>query len=532
MAAKICLCLTGKTLKRDLQVIEKYRKYIDLVELRVDCLDPPERFNLRPFPEQADIPVILAIRRKEDGGNWSGGESARITLLAKGLAFAQADRRRNFAYVDLEEDISIPGIEEAARAFGTRIIRSFHNIQGTDSDLSAKIRGLRRFGDEIAKVSVMANTLSDVQRLWQTAKNLQNMEKILISMGPLGVSTRILADRLGSYLTFTSAKDELGFPQAAPGQIDPKDLVECYRFRSLDAQKKKGEKTALFGITGYPLTTTDSPKLHNARYARDSLDAVYLPFPAATITDFLSLADEIGLRGASVTVPHKEAILPHLAFASPEVKRIGACNTIVRRPDGWHGYNTDAEGFSSSLLAFIYGEDSGITDKQRAKRSLRGKKITVIGAGGAAKAIVAEIHRLKGKALILNRTPANAAELASRHGFHWGCFDESAAVRAAAFNDIIIQTTPIGMDGDTGDPFPLYRFTGRELVCDIIYKPERTPFLRRAQEAGCRVLNGYDMLIRQAIGQHRLFFDLPEQPKVSRMPHPPRQSTPRFLAIF
>jgi 3-dehydroquinate dehydratase/shikimate dehydrogenase len=522
MAAKICLCLTGKTLKRDLQVIEKYRKYIDLVELRVDCLDPAEWFNLRPFPEQADIPVILAIRRKEDGGNWRGGESARITLLAKGLAFAQADRRRNFAYVDLEEDISIPGIEEAARAFGTRIIRSFHNIQGTDSNLTAKIRGLRRFGDEIAKVSVMANTLSDVQRLWQAAKDLQNMEKILISMGPLGVSTRILADRLGSYLTFTSAKNELGFPQAAPGQIDPKDLVERYHFRSIDkrsidkrsigAKETKGEKTALLGITGYPLTTTDSPKLHNAMYARDSLDAVYLPFPAAAITDFLSLANEIGLCGASVTVPHKEAILPHLAFASPEVKRIGACNTIVRRFDGWHGYNTDAEGFSSSLLAFIYGDAPGTTDKQRAKRNLRGKKITVVGAGGAARAIVAEIHRLKGKALILNRTPANASELASRYGFRWGCLDEFGAARAVKFNDIIIQTTPIGMDGDSGDPFPLYQFTGRELVYDIIYKPERTPFLNRAEKAGCRVLNGYDMLVRQAIGQHRLFFNLPEQP--------------------
>ncbi|MDR1470824.1 MAG: type I 3-dehydroquinate dehydratase [Spirochaetaceae bacterium] len=516
MGAKICLCLTGKTLRRDLQVIEKYRKYIDLVELRVDCLDPVERFDLRPFPEQADLPVILTIRRKEDGGNWCGGESTRITLLAKGLAFAQTDRRRNFAYVDIEEDLSVPGIEEVARAFGTRIIRSFHNIRGTDSDLTAKIRGLCRFGDEIAKVAVMANTLSDVQRLWRAAKDLQNREKILISMGPLGAGTRILADRMGSSFTYTSAKDELGFPQAASGQIDPKELVECYHFRSLDGNKgkeekeRKGEKTAVLGITGYPLTATDSPKLHNAMYPRDSLDAVYLPFPAAAIGDFLSLADEIGLHGASVTVPHKEAILPHLAFASPEVKHIGACNTIVRRPDGWHGYNTDAEGFSSSLLAFIYGDETKMTEKQRAKRNLRGKKITVVGAGGAARAIVAEIHRLKGKALVLNRTPANANELATRYGFRWGCLDEFGAVRTATFNDIIIQTTPIGMEGDTGDPFPLYQFTGREIVYDIIYKPERTPFLRRAQEAGCKILNGYDMLVRQAIGQHRIFFDLPE----------------------
>jgi 3-dehydroquinate dehydratase/shikimate dehydrogenase len=503
--AKICLCLTGKTLRRNLQVIEKYRKYIDLVELRADCLDPTERLNIRPFPEQANIPVILTIRRQEDGGHWHGGESSRIVLLAKALAFAQTDQRRNFAYVDIEEDIFVPGIEEAARAFGTRIIRSFHNTHGTDSDLTAKIRSLRRFGDEIVKAAVLPNTLLDVHRLWRAAKDLQNIEKILISMGPLGLSTRILADRIGSYLTYASAKDELGFPQAASGQIDPKELVERYHFRSTN------EKTSILGVTGYPLTVTDSPKLHNAMYERDSLNAVYLPFPAAEIENFLTLADEIGICGASVTIPHKDAVIPYLASASPEVVRIGACNTIMRDAEGWHGYNTDAEGFSSSLLAFIYGEDTGMTEKQRAKRTLKQKKITIIGAGGAARSIAAEIYRLKGKALILNRTSISAKELASRYGFRWGSLDEPGVKTMGKFNDIIIQTTSVGMGTDTSDPFPLYQFFGTEIVFDVIYKPERTAFLSRAEKAGCKVLNGYDMLVRQAIGQHRLFFGLPRQ---------------------
>jgi 3-dehydroquinate dehydratase/shikimate dehydrogenase len=506
MAAKICLCLTGKTLRRNLQVIEKYRKYVDLAELRVDCLDPAERLNIRPFPEQANLPVILTIRRREDGGNWCGGESSRITLLAKALAFAQTDKRCNFAYVDLEDDVFVPGIEEAARAFGTRIIRSFHNIHGTDSDLTAKIRALRRFGDEIAKAAVMPNNLLDVMRLWRAAKDLQNVEKILISLGPLGVSTRVLASRIGSYLTFTSVKDELGFPQAASGQLDPKELVELYHFRSLN------EKTDILGITGYPLTTTDSPKLHNAVYVRDSINAVYLPFPSAVLENFLTLADEIGIRGASVTIPFKETVLSHLVFASQEVNRIGACNTIVRGVDGWHGFNTDAGGFSESLLAFLDGdgEETGPSEKQRSKHTLKGKKITIIGAGGAARAIAAEVYRLKGKALVLNRTGLNAKELASRYGFRWGYLDEAGVKAAGKFNDIIIQTTSAGMGDDAeGDPFPLYQFSGNEIVYDVIYKPPRTRFLSRAEEAGCKVINGYDMLVRQAVEQHRLFFDIP-----------------------
>jgi 3-dehydroquinate dehydratase/shikimate dehydrogenase len=92
--------------------LEKYRKLIDLAELRVDCLDPDERFLIRSFPEKAGVPVILTIRRKIDGGQYIGGEGARIVLLSKGLAFADANRRRNFAYVDIEEDLNVPSLEE------------------------------------------------------------------------------------------------------------------------------------------------------------------------------------------------------------------------------------------------------------------------------------------------------------------------------------------------------------------------------------------------------------------------------------
>jgi 3-dehydroquinate dehydratase/shikimate dehydrogenase len=168
--SRICLCLTGKTLAQDLEVLEIYRKYIDLAELRVDCLEPDERFLIRLFPEKAGLPVILTIRRTVDGGYFQGGEGSRITLFSKGLAFADADRRRNFAYVDLEEDLNVPSLEEAARTFGTRIIRSYHNLRGgINEDIPAKLRSLRRIGDEIPKVAVKPDSLADTLRLYSAA---------------------------------------------------------------------------------------------------------------------------------------------------------------------------------------------------------------------------------------------------------------------------------------------------------------------------------------------------------------------------
>jgi 3-dehydroquinate dehydratase/shikimate dehydrogenase len=121
IVAKLCLCLTAKTIDRNLEILNKYRKYADMAELRVDCLEPNERFLIRRFPEQTDMPVILTIRRDLDGGFFNSGEGARINLMAQGLAYADTDKRRNFAYIDIEEDLNVPSLEEAARAFGTRI---------------------------------------------------------------------------------------------------------------------------------------------------------------------------------------------------------------------------------------------------------------------------------------------------------------------------------------------------------------------------------------------------------------------------
>jgi 3-dehydroquinate dehydratase/shikimate dehydrogenase len=493
---RICLCLTGKTIARDLEVLEKYRKLVDVAELRVDCLDPDERFLIRRFPELAGLPIILTVRREIDGGNYSGGEGARITLFSKGLAFAETDRRRNFAYVDLEEDLNVPSLEEATRTFGTRIIRSYHNLQGVDKDLPARIRSLSRVGDEIVKVAVMPHSLNDVSRIYRAARETPELEKILLGMGGFGMSTRILTDILGSHLSYASVKGEADFPSGGPGQLDPQEMTETYRFRRINCGTK------LFGITGYPLKVTLSPVFFNTVFTLENIDALYLPFPSDSPPSFLRLAEEIKLTGASVTVPHKETIVPYLNFRSTEVESTGACNTLVSGSGGWMGYNTDTRGFSDSLLHFI------------GKKNFRGKRVTLIGAGGAAHAAAAEIYRLKGKALILNRTAAKARELANFYGFSWGVLDSQGAEFMKKFSDIIIQTTPVGMEPDTGaDPLEIYAFSGREVVMDLIYKPRLTAFLKRAANAGCAVLNGFDMFLRQAKYQYGYFLDreFPEQ---------------------
>jgi 3-dehydroquinate dehydratase/shikimate dehydrogenase len=304
-------------------------------------------------------------------------------------------------------------------------------------------------------------------------------------MGDFGINTRILADRMGSFLSYTTVKGEPDFPEAAAGQLDPRELVETYRFREI------GCETMIFAVTGFPLKVSASPHFFNTVFTIEQTNAVYVPIPADSVHSLIQLAEELNIRGVSVTVPHKEAVLPFLSYKSKDVLSIGACNTMVASTQGWMGYNTDALGFSDSLLAFM------------GKKNLRGRKLTIIGAGGAAKAVAFEVHRLKGKALILNRTVAHARDAALPYRFAWAGLDSQGLELMKRYSDIIIQTTPVGMDPKPdGDPLEFYRFKGKELVMDIVYKPEKTKCLRRAEAAGCRVLNGYDMLLRQARYQY------------------------------
>jgi len=486
--SKVCLCLTGKTLAANLEVLNKYRKWVDIAELRVDYLNMDERLQIRRFPELAGIPTILTVRRKSDGGRFIEGEGARIVLLASGLAFADTEKRRNFAYVDLEEDLDVPSLEEAARTFGTRIIRSFHDFTGVPADLSRRIRSLVRNGDEIAKVAAMARGMADVAKVFHSCDETRDIEKIVLAMGPYGVCTRILAEKAGSVLSYTSPRGEHDFDCAGPGQLDPVELVETYRFRSLNANSR------IFGIVGSPLEATSSPMIHNPAFTRCDIDAVYLPFKTDTLSGFFELAGELKIQGVSVTIPYKESIVPYLGDRSDQVIKIGSCNTAVKKGSVWHGYNTDAEGFSSSLLNAM--------DRMHLKR----KRIGIIGAGGVACAVAAEVHRLGGHACILNRNEARAKALAEKYKFAWGALDGRGIELLDHFNEIIIQTTSVGMEPDVdADPIELYRFRGREMVMDLIYKPAKTRMLQRATAAGCRVLNGRDMLERQAYLQFKLF---------------------------
>lgn len=495
----ICLSLTAPTVAEAVEVAAANAELIGAVELRLDLLDGDLSAAVREFPRRCDrelsrrhgsaLPRILTVRRATDGGEFSGSEAERLELLRTGI-------EAGYDYVDLEEDLhgSREGeaLAKAAGATGTRVIRSYHDTEGVPAALPELVRRLSQREEEIPKLAVTPRGISDLRRLLSVAPKMRKSNGILVGMGTVGIPTRLLAPRIGSFLTFCSA----GNKQAAPGHLDPETLVGLYRHDML------GATTRLFGVIGNPVMHSKSPHFHNRVFAERGLDALYVPFHVDDVDEFFKLAEELPIEGVSVTIPHKAAVISHLREVDESVTATGACNTVVRgAAGGWRGVNTDVSGFLTPL---------------QAARSVKDAAVSVVGAGGAARAVVYALAGEAARICVLNRTAERARrlaeELSASHGFHnisSAALEPENEELLRRHSDIIVQTTSVGMAPHADeDPLHWYEFSGNELVYDIIYTPEITRLLARARKAGCKTVSGSEMFRGQADEQARLFCEL------------------------
>lgn len=477
--SRLCLTLCRSTLAANLEDLGQNSP--DLAELRIDLLDAAELDKISDFPAQAGIPLILTCRKVIDGGKWSGSDEEREDLLLKSMGGA-------FAFIDLEEDESSEVLALRAAGKGIRIIRSFHDFDQVPGDLAQRLQEMSSRGD-LVKAAVMPQGIADVLALFRIGEGWKKNHPgednlILLGMGAYGVATRILAQRIGSFLTFCSP----GGSEAAPGHMDWDTLHNLYRVNEID------DLTGIYGIIGNPVLHTRSPHIHNPGFKAIAENAVYLPFTVDDVPAFFELAEHLKIRGFSVTVPHKLAVRNHLEREDSAVSAIASCNTIVRTLNGWEGYNTDVEGFIRPLI-----EKAG---------KLKGKTAAVLGAGGAARAVVYALLKEGCDVSIFNRTESRAAALADELGGHGYSLEKlKAEMDEGKSYDFLVQTSSVGMHGAEGpaNPVPFYKFTGRELVYDIIYTPPVTDLMQKAADAGAQTLGGMPMLQEQARAQFRLF---------------------------
>lgn len=235
--------------------------------------------------------------------------------------------------------------------------------------------------------------------------------------------------------------------------------------------------------------------MHNAALASLGLNYVYVPFAVAPedLGQAVRGLFALGVRGANVTIPHKEAVIPFLARLSPEAEAVGAVNTLVREGRGWVGHNTDGAGFLRALR-----EEAGF--------DAAGARFLILGAGGAAKAVAFAVAGAGAAAVtVANRTPARAESLCRALSARLSCevraipLDEEHIGRALSATDVLINTLPLGMHPQVEEmpPVPVELLQPPLLVCDLVYNPRPTKFLRVARANGCRTMDGLPMLVAQ-----------------------------------
>ncbi len=245
--------------------------------------------------------------------------------------------------------------------------------------------------------------------------------------------------------------------------------------------------TSVAGIIGDPVIHSLSPAIHNAAYEAAGLDWVYVPFPVAEghVSEALNGMRAMGIRGLSVTMPHKDAAAHGVDLLTERARLLGAVNTVVLRDDGTLvGDSTDGQGFLDAVAASHDFDPAGL-------------RCVVLGAGGAARALVLALAEAQAEeVIVVNRSPGRAhaaAVLAGPRG-RVGSHDD---VEEA---DLVVNATPVGMRGHEGEQYPIDpgRLGPGQVAVDIVYHPLVTPFLRQAINAGAQAVDGLGMLVHQA----------------------------------
>jgi 3-dehydroquinate dehydratase/shikimate dehydrogenase len=267
-------------------------------------------------------------------------------------------------------------------------------------------------------------------------------------------------------------------------------LRDLYRVEQLD------QATRIFGVAGNPIAQSLSPLMQNTAFRKENVNAVLLPLKVRTLNDLLTLIRELPLAGLAVTMPLKQEILPHLANpvfgkSIPLTTRIGACNTLRVSVDGKIvGFNTDVDGVVRPLEKRLH---------------LKGARIVVLGAGGAARAAVFGLVEQGAEVFIVNRTHETAVALAKEA--HAKALKHEQF--AKAHFDVLINSTPCGM-AESKQALPIKESElNAGLVFDMVYNPLETPLIKLARERGIPVITGLEMFVQQGARQFEIWTGKP-----------------------
>ena len=256
--------------------------------------------------------------------------------------------------------------------------------------------------------------------------------------------------------------------------------------------KQKQNGPILNAVIGYPLDNTQSPLLHNILYQALDIPAVLLAFPNPKLKPLIQVIKTLGIELTAVTMPFKQEILKYLDYCSPEVTVLKAANTVIQNNGKLYGYNTDIDGIAYALRDLV----------------ITNKKVLIIGAGGAARALGYFMQKNKAKIYWLNRTEKKLVNIKKIFGGTVLNYNNEKLQENIKSMDIIINATPLGMHPYINlSPLSGYIFSPHQILFDLVYNPVNTLLLKQAKKNKAKIIPGINMFIGQGLRQIELWME-------------------------
>jgi 3-dehydroquinate dehydratase / shikimate dehydrogenase len=429
----------------------------DVIEVRLDGVAEPDAAGAL---EGRLRPVIVTCRPSWEGGAFDGSEEERQRILTDaiiaGAEFVDVEMRARFA----------ADIVRIRRGRG--VIVSMHFFGEAPKNIPEHVQCLRSTGAEIVKFAVEVQSLVETLPLYavgaRSDPRADGQDHLLIAMGPHGTHTRVLAARLKNRWTYCGGGH-------APGQMPASRMLSEFQFRRIRPDAD------LFAVAGSPIAHSLSPAMHNAGFAHTGFNATYVALDARDACDFANFARAMKLSGASITSPLKVSMMAEMDEVDELARQVGAVNTLTVRDGRWIGSNTDVAGFVAPL---------------KGRMALRGTRASILGAGGAARAVAVALKREGANVRICARRRDEARNVAALVGVETGAFPPPPGSW-----DVLVNATSCGSRADTESVMAGVRLDG-EIVFDLVYAPAETPLITQASAAGCWTIGGIEMLIAQA----------------------------------
>jgi 3-dehydroquinate dehydratase/shikimate dehydrogenase len=397
-----------------------------------------------------------------------------VLAKATGLGF-------QFVDIEIESAEAMKAAEYEKLHSSAGVVLSFHDFKATRK-LDDAFARMTKFAADYYKVVSTATRLYDNVVMMKFLHDKSHTHSMVgMCMGEQGTISRVLGPRAGSCFTFAAAT---AGEETGPGQLAFRTLRDTYRIEQVDAA------TRVYGLAGDPVAKSLSPVMMNTAFRRENVNAVYVALHAKTLDDLMGCVRELPISGLSVTMPYKEDIIPHLDGVDQVTELVGACNTVVRPQTGkLFGFNTDVAGVITPL-------------EQRL--ALKGAKVLVIGAGGGARAAVFGAKSRGAEVFIMNRTPPPAQKLAKQAKAKYINRND---LKKYTF-DVIVNATPVGMNGDRGSPLSDKELHTRFLL-DMVYTEPETPLVKLARSQGVQIVPGTDMFVAQGVRQFEIWTGKP-----------------------